>query len=504
MSFKYSVSALALATALVAAPPVLAQLDISVGGDEGLNVGVDLDTDDGLNVGADVGVGDESGVNAGVDANVGGDDGLIGVDVDTGLPGSANQDSLVEIGADAEVNLSTGRLGGSLLDLSGDERTQALLSLVARSNLAGVDLDAQIDDSHIIIVDIGDSFGEDVIAEVELAVSSGEAAGIEDTRAAVSASVALSSVLSGNGLSTDDVIALELGDEGETYVYVLGDLEDGVGTEVNADLAGTGLADAEIGPLRDGTEVDADVNILPGNGGGEEPLVDLGEGDLVDADISLADEDAVADVQISALRRATSGEGDGVEADLDVALGDQQTAQANLGVLDQNLLSGDLVVLPGGGDDAGDGGTGGGGGTGGDGGGTGDSGGDAGGGGDDAGAGSRSGSSGGTGTVGEGRDTAAATETPAPATMPCPADIRGFLETTASGAELEQTTTARVVLLTGCDLGGLFQSANFERLRAAISGLAHTRAAIEASPADIDDVVSVTVAGEVATIYALQ
>ncbi len=88
--------------------------------------------------------------------------------------------------------------------------------------------------------------------------------------------------------------------------------------------------------------------------------------------------------------------------------------------------------------------------------------------------------------------------------MPCPALKRCFLEASATGGELQRATSACVVLLTGCDVGGVFQSANLERLRAVISGLAHTRAAIKASPADIDEVVSATVLGEVAAIYALK
>ena len=59
-------------------------------------------------------------------------------------------------------------------------------------------------------------------------------------------------------------------------------------------------------------------------------------------------------------------------------------------------------------------------------------------------------------------------------------------------------------MLTGCDLTGLFQTADFDRLRTVISSLPYAMAAIEASPADIDDVVSATVSGDTATIYALQ
>ena len=600
MSFKSSISALALASALVAAPPAFAQLGISVGGDDGINVGVDLDTDDGLGIGADVGVGGDDGVNVGTDVGVGRDDELVGVDVDAraGAQGDSlldtdvnvgvggrdslvgvdadarvldNSDNgpLVDLGADAtvggdnslvdaNVNLGTGGTGGSLINLGGAQQAEALLSLVGQSNIVGVNLDAAIDDRRIIIVDIGESFSQDTIADIELALLNGEAAGVEDTRAAVSASVTLSSVLSRNGLSADDVIAVEIGEQGQTYVYVLADLEDGVGITADADLAGTDIADADVRLLQDDTLASADVDILPGDDSAtDEPLVGvdaqigtgtqgegtdglgvdanigLGDQDVVDADVDLLGDDAAADAQIDILPGAGLGEGNGIDTGLDLSLDDQPIAALGLDVLDDSLLSGDLVILPvgggdddtanggddtgnggddtgnggddtgNGGDDTGNGGddTGNGGddtGNGGD--DTGNGGGDTGNGGGDNGGGADNGGTGGVGTGGTETTADASTD----ATMPCPADIRGFLEATATGAELQQATSARVVMLTGCDLTGLFQTADFDRLRTVISSLPYAMAAIEASPADIDDVVSATVSGDTATIYALQ
>lgn len=89
-------------------------------------------------------------------------------------------------------------------------------------------------------------------------------------------------------------------------------------------------------------------------------------------------------------------------------------------------------------------------------------------------------------------------------TMDCPAEIRPFLQSTATAAELRTATEAEIVVLSGCASGGLFRTADFSPLRMVIANLPVTESAVEAASISVEDVVSARVSGDTATIYAVE
>ena len=450
------------------------------------------------------------------------------------------------IDADVDVNVGGGQVNGvSLLNLRGVEQSDALISLVGETKLAEVDLDATIDDQRVIIVDIDDTFSDETIAKLDVALAGGNTGGVDETQAVVSASVVLSSVLANYGLSAEDVLALQIGEQGQTFVYVRVDLENNLNVVADADVASENIADANVRLLDDGTVADANIDILP-RAGDEigEPLVDVdanistpGEGDGqssglgIAANVTAAGEDAanahvnvleggaLAEASVNVLPN-TDTQDNGVNADADVDLGDTEVADLALAVLDDALLSGDLVVLPGDdgadGDDStsgGDDGIGGGddGAAGGDdGAGGGDDGAagvdDGAGGGDDGAAAGDDGTNGGVGGTPGGATPNTTTDRlmGQPGSMECPAGIRPFLEATANADALMAATEAEVVVLTGCPTDGLFQTADFSRLRTVIERLPVTKAALDTASVPAEDVVSATVSGDKATIYVIE
>lgn len=603
MSFKYGISTLALAAALIATPPAFAQLGISIGGDDGINVGVDVNTrdgldvgadvgvggDDGINAGADVGVGGDSGVNVGADVDVGGDDG-IGVDADVGVGGRDNDDdsgsrrSLIDanvgigtggsnndggsssggglvdldvnVGGDGPlVNLDGGNggasqssanlveanvdvggptIGGSnLLGLGNEARGGALVELIATANLGDLNLDDLVDDQRVIIVDIGDDFSDATLAEIEVALGSGNSAGTDETRAAISASVELSGVLANNGLSADDVLAIQIGSQGETYVYILPQLNDGVDVIADVDAVGVDVADLDASLLDDDAVGDVDLDILPGSGinTGDEPLVDvdsdigLGNRDLAQVDLELLGPDSLVSGNLVILP-GTGGDGgdDGGDDDGTPGGGDDDDGTPGNGDDDDGTPGNgddddgtpgngdDDDGMPGNGDD--DDGTPGNGDDDGTPGNGDDDNGMPGGGSndddDDMGNGGNNGGTGGTGGTGTGGGTVGTTpaggmtDGAMVTTMQCPAEIRPFLEATADAQAVRGATEAEIVILTACPTGGLFETADFSPLRALLTALPVTQEAIASADITIDDVVSATVSGETVTIFALE
>lgn len=59
-------------------------------------------------------------------------------------------------------------------------------------------------------------------------------------------------------------------------------------------------------------------------------------------------------------------------------------------------------------------------------------------------------------------------------------------------------------MLTDCPTEGLFQTADFSRLRTVIERLPVTQAALDAAAVPFEDVVSATVSGDIATIYVIE
>ncbi|WP_172125595.1 MULTISPECIES: hypothetical protein [unclassified Devosia] len=366
MFLRSSISVLAL-TAALAASPASAQLldadigsggvDISVGGDDGLNVGVGggdggldagvgLGGDNGIN--ADVGLGGDTAVDADVD--VGGDDGL-GVDAEIG--GDAAVDVGVEAGdsemvsgtvlggdgspranvldtdvnviqgapVSADVNLGSGSRSGAAVDAdvqigaqqtatidptqtvnggtrllalgSPTARTEALIELIADPGLAEIDLDASIDDRRIALVRVDEVLSEAALAEIEIAIGDNPE-GRADLLAVLEDSAVLSSVLEREGVALEDVLAIEVGADGLTEVLVRGAPEALV---AEVDAAGIDVVDAELGA--GSGELAADVAILPrdGQAGGE----GAASGDLADLDIAALTEEELAALDLSLL-----------------------------------------------------------------------------------------------------------------------------------------------------------------------------------------------------------
>ena len=296
--------------------------------------------DDGINAGADVGVGgseggSNSGVGVGVDVGVGGESGTsndrpanlidldVGVDTDGPLVnlGGNGGASGSATGSVVEANVTLG--GANLLGLSEGARGDALIGLIGTGSVGGIDLDTVVDDRRIIIVEIGEQFSQSALADIEIALGDNRA-GTDETRAAVTASVKLSLVLANNNLSADDVLAIQIGNQGETHIYVQPRLDDGVSVVADVDALGIETVDADVNLLQDDALADAELDILPQTGREDGALVDL---------------------------------------DADVGVGNTDLAQADIEILGSDgLVSGDLVILPGSGDDdvpgGGDGGNG--------------------------------------------------------------------------------------------------------------------------------------------------
>ena len=316
---RTQVSVIALATALLASSPAMAQIslggdglgvsvggdsgvnvnigagsdglnvDAGVGGSDGLNVGAGVDANDGLNVDAGVGLGGSDGLNVDAGVGVGGSNELVDVDVDAGVGGAngINADVDAEIG-DGGVGPNGGRLinlgsQGDLLDVDvGGEnggtrvgiaaldeaaRVEALIGRIGDPQLADVDLDAVVDDQRVSIVALADLLNGESLAEVEAAIdlnSDGRAELLD----AVGASEVLSSILGREGIAIEDVLSVSVNDDGATEIVVLGGGEgsDGESEGLLGGVAGlteTELADLDVDLLSDEELAEVDLALLP-------------------------------------------------------------------------------------------------------------------------------------------------------------------------------------------------------------------------------------------------
>lgn len=376
MRTKTYISAVALAAALMTPQLTLAQslsvdvggidadvslggdsgldADVSVGGDSGVDAGVSLGGDTGLD--ADVGVGGGGGVDAGVsvggsdsgnlvDANVGvgsgsgGGDSLVGVDVGigSGTGGTGpNGGALIDLNAnvldgaavDADVELlgggtapATGAAGGSNL-ITGDvrigalgtrgARTDGLLELIASPNLADIDLDAAIDDTRVSITSAADLLGSDGLADIQAAVGTG-GAGRTELLDALSGSSELVSILGAQGIALEDVLAVQIAENGATEVIVLErTIAVALGGD-NGDLANVGVADAaeiDIDLLSDEELAEIDLGLLPDEQRttaqlrllrSEGNLADLSVDQLANIDLDLLSDEELASLELNAL-----------------------------------------------------------------------------------------------------------------------------------------------------------------------------------------------------------
>jgi hypothetical protein len=322
MQTKSYISAAALAAALFAIPhSALAQ---------GLNLG-------GVGIDASVDIGGDSLVDVDAGANVGGDHGL-DVDADATIGGSGSTTgsgaSLIDVDVDLGSNAGTGPNGGTLIDLGGnhageaildadvdvfdgttgnsrlitgdvrigslgedDERADALLALIDNPNLADIDLDAVIDDRLVSIIAAVDLLGPERLADITAAIEIG-GDGRAELLAALSASVELGSILDKEGIAVEDVLAVQIGDNGATDIIVLRDVARIalLGDNGNlADLTAAELANVDVDLLSREELAEIDVDLLPGDLPANANLRLLGRGgeladpsgDVAEADLSL-------------------------------------------------------------------------------------------------------------------------------------------------------------------------------------------------------------------------
>jgi hypothetical protein len=360
------ISVAALAAALIATPqPTWAQdLGVSLGG-TGVEASVDLGGETVVDVDAEVDVGSESGLNVDAVVDVGGsssDSNVVDVDVGAGTGSDADTSgSLVDVDLDVgtvtNTSGSTGPNGGALIDLNANvggeaglntdvkvlsggtapatstpsgtnlitgairigalgtssARADALFELISSPNLANIDLDAAIDDTRVSIIAAADLLSEDAIADVEVAIRAG-GDGRAELLKALSDSTELSSILGNQGIDLEEVLAVQIAENGATEVIVL----DGT---VRVVLGGNDGEVASVS-LRDAAELDVDL---------------LADDELAAVDLNLLPEDQRAEVQL----RLLSGAGD--LADLSV----EQLAGIDLDLLsDEQLASLDVQLLP--------------------------------------------------------------------------------------------------------------------------------------------------------------
>lgn len=351
------ISAAALAAALIATPQLaqaqLLGVDLNLGGESGATVGADvtLGGDSLLGVDADVNLGGSNGLDVNAGVGVGSDDSLVDVDLDantrstSGTGGNLvdlgvnvggnsaigpNGGTLIDLGGrrtdaalvDADVNLGTGTAGSALLNGAvrigslgeGQDRTGALLGLIDNPNLADIDLDAAIDDTRVSIVSAADLLGTDELADIEAAIDLG-GAGRTELLDALTASVELGAILGNEGIDLEDVLAVQVAENGAAEVIVLRDV-------VQLALGGNEGDLAELG-IGDLANLDIDL---------------LSPEELAEIDLDLLPDDLRTDVQLRLL---------GVDGDAaNVTPGD--LANVNLDLLsDQELAELDLDLLPG-------------------------------------------------------------------------------------------------------------------------------------------------------------
>lgn len=305
------ISTAALAAALLATPQASLAQDLGLNLDLGvLGVGVDAD----VNVGGESLLGVDADVTTGSTGSSGSGNSLVDLDVDVGSRTGPNGGTLIDLGGngsdtalvDADIDLP-GRTSGGTALVTGDvrigalasgNRSEALLGLIDSPNLANIDLDAAIDDRRVAIVAAADLLGSEDLADIRAAIETG-GPGRTELRDALNASVELGAILGNGGIDLDDVLAVQVAENGATEVIVLDDAVEvallGRGGNL-ADLSVGDLATLDLDLLSDDELAALDLDLLPdelaaavelrllGNDGN---LADLSIGDLADLDIDL-------------------------------------------------------------------------------------------------------------------------------------------------------------------------------------------------------------------------
>ena len=343
---------------------------VSVDTGGGASVGVNTGGNAGADLGASVTTGGNTGVNLGARVNTGGNTG-VGATVTTGgntggqveanvqlnpnaigdyvpsLPGIGNP--LATGGGSepvrARVNVGTepvratvavasepdptpatpNTISGEVRVLAlGDEagRLEALNGLLGDSRLADVDLDGAIDDRRIAIVPVGDVLSADSIARISASIGAG-APGRDQLAAQINASYELGSVLGREGVPVEDVVAVQIGENGMTEVFVLpagsrdtsvASLEATLGSDQNqpdgniADidlLTGADAIGVDVALLDDDQRLDLARNLL------DVPLADGTDAAPLTGNVAVVDLDNLlgggTDASIDALIGGTEG-----------------------------------------------------------------------------------------------------------------------------------------------------------------------------------------------------
>lgn len=374
MQTKSYISAAALAAALLSSPHIaLAQA---------LGLDVDLDVL-GIETDADVDIGGESLVDA--DVTVGSN----GSDTDAASPASGDG-SLVDI--DIVGNSATGPNGGTLIDLDvgdsdealldadldvlggtsndgsalltghiriaslgEDARKDALLDLIDIPNLAELDLDAVIDDRRVAIVAAADLLAPDALGDIRAAIELG-GDGRAELLDALSASVELGAILGTQGIDLDDVLAVQIAENGAAEVIVLDGTVELAMLGDNGDLAdltASELADLDVDLLSREELAEVDLDLLPDELrttaqlrllGSDSKDADLTPGELADIDLDLLSREEMAELDVGLLPQP-------VAAAVNFRLLGDDGGLADRPVGD--LASIDLGLLPGNGSDDG-------------------------------------------------------------------------------------------------------------------------------------------------------
>ena len=371
MQTKSYISAAALAAALLMAPQTsLAQalgvdVDLDVLGIEA-DADVDVGGDSLLDANVDVGTGssgaasstDASSGNSLVDVEIGGEpatgpNGGTLIDLTVGRTDEALVDADLDLLGGATTsgsgsNLITGDIRLAALDQ--DARKDALLGLIDDPDLADLDLDAVIDDRRVAIVATADLLAPDALADIRAAVTLG-GDGRDQLLDAIAASVELGAILDANGIDANDVLAVQIADNGATELIVLdgavevallgdnGDLADLAGGELaNLDidlLSREELAEIDLDLLPDDLRTTAQLRLL----GSDSDDAELTPGELAAVDLDLLSRDELTELDLALLP-------DPLAAAVNLRLladdGDLTNATVgDLAAIDINLLPGD-------------------------------------------------------------------------------------------------------------------------------------------------------------------
>jgi hypothetical protein len=383
------ISGAALAAALLITPQAtLAQA---------LGLDVDLDVV-GIQTDADVDVGGDSLLDADVDIGGGDDDGgsdaatpsdnagLVDLDIGNSRATGPNGGTLINLNVggsgnavlDADIGRSNGAIpsgaGSRLITgdiriaaLAGDIRKPALLELIERPRLAGIDLDAVIDDRRVAIVAVLDLLGQDSLADIRAAIDLGGPGRVE-LLDALGASVELGAILDKHGIDPSDVLAVQVAENGAAEVIVLDGLVDvallGDGDAHTAPTAAE-LVTLDIDALTHDELAKIDLDLLPDDLrttaqlrllGSDSDDADMTPAELAAIDLDLLSRDELAELDVDLLPEPL-----GAAVNLRLLAGDDGLADRSVG----DLAAIDLTLLPGsdagsdGGDTGADGGNGG-------------------------------------------------------------------------------------------------------------------------------------------------